>query len=50
MDIPRIRGDGTLHIVELKLSMGLRGSLVKKHRGCWVPTSEVHDAVSQAVN
>ncbi|MET9957627.1 Shedu anti-phage system protein SduA domain-containing protein [Streptomyces sp. NPDC006326] len=50
VDIPLIRGDGSLHIVELKRSMGLRGSLVKRHRGCWVPTADVHDAVSQAVN
>lgn len=50
VDIPLIRGDGALHIVELKRSMSLRGSLVKRHRGCWVPTAEVHDAVSQAVN
>ncbi|MFE1818536.1 Shedu anti-phage system protein SduA domain-containing protein [Streptomyces anulatus] len=50
IDIPLIRGDGALHIVELKRSMSLHGSLVKKHRGCWVPTAEVHDAVSQAVN
>ncbi|MEU9159565.1 Shedu anti-phage system protein SduA domain-containing protein [Streptomyces sp. NPDC048424] len=50
VDIPLIRGDGALHIVELKRSMSLQGSLVKRHRGCWVPTAEVHDAVSQAVN
>ncbi|MFC8346356.1 Shedu anti-phage system protein SduA domain-containing protein [Streptomyces sp. NPDC057280] len=50
VDIPLIRGDGALHIVELKRSMSLKGSLVKRHRGCWVPTAEVHDAVSQAVN
>ncbi|NEB39902.1 Shedu anti-phage system protein SduA domain-containing protein [Streptomyces sp. SID14515] len=50
VDIPLIRGDGALHIVELKRSMSLHGPLVKKHRGCWVPTAEVHDAVSQAVN
>ncbi|WP_078888945.1 Shedu anti-phage system protein SduA domain-containing protein [Streptomyces sclerotialus] len=50
VDIPLIRGDGALHVVELKRAMGLRGSLVKRHRGCWVPTAEVHDAVSQAVN
>ncbi|MFE6916114.1 Shedu anti-phage system protein SduA domain-containing protein [Streptomyces rubiginosohelvolus] len=50
VDIPLIRGDGVLHIVELKRSMSLHGSLVKKHRGAWVPAAEVHDAVSQAVN
>ncbi len=50
VDIPLVRGDGVLHIVELKRSMSLHGPLVKRHRGCWVPTAEVHDAVSQAVN
>lgn len=50
VDIPLIRGDGALHVIELKRSMSLRGALVKRHRGSWVPTAEVHDAVSQAVN
>ncbi|WP_234016731.1 Shedu anti-phage system protein SduA domain-containing protein [Streptomyces sp. LaPpAH-108] len=50
VDIPLIRGDGALHVVELKRSMSLHGSLVKRHRGRWVPTAEVHDAVNQAVN
>ncbi|NML53953.1 DUF4263 domain-containing protein [Streptomyces sp. R302] len=50
VDIPLIRGDGSLHIVELKRAMGMKGSLVKRHRGAWVPTAEVHDAVGQAVN
>ncbi|MFG1840774.1 Shedu anti-phage system protein SduA domain-containing protein [Micromonospora sp. NPDC049175] len=50
MDIPLIRGDGALHVVELKLSMKLDGALVKKHRNAWVPSSKVHDAVGQAVN
>ncbi|WP_330331354.1 DUF4263 domain-containing protein [Streptomyces sp. NBC_00536] len=50
VDIPLIRGDGSLHVVELKRSMGLRGPLVKRHRGAWVPAAEVHDAVGQAVN
>jgi hypothetical protein len=49
MDIPLIRGDGSLHLVELKLSMGIAG-IVKYHRGAWVPTSKVHDAVAQAAN
>ncbi|MEU0478686.1 Shedu anti-phage system protein SduA domain-containing protein [Streptosporangium sp. NPDC006013] len=50
VDIPLIRGDGSLHIVELKRAMSMKGSLVKRHRGAWVPTAEVHDAVGQAVN
>ncbi|MCX5193609.1 DUF4263 domain-containing protein [Streptomyces sp. NBC_00249] len=50
LDIPLIRGDGALHVVELKRSMSLRGSLVKPHRGGWVPTAEVHDAMGQAAN
>ena len=49
-DIPLIRGDGALHVVELKRAMSLVGNLVKKHRGSWVPTAEVHNAVGQAVN
>ncbi|MFK0014188.1 Shedu anti-phage system protein SduA domain-containing protein [Streptomyces sp. NPDC091027] len=49
-DIPLLRGDGSLHIVELKRAMSMRGPLVKRHRGAWVPTAEVHDAVGQAVN
>lgn len=50
IDIPLIRGDGTLQIVEIKRSMALRGSLVKRHRGGWVPSAQVHDAVAQALN
>ncbi|MFD7665978.1 Shedu anti-phage system protein SduA domain-containing protein [Streptomyces sp. NPDC059788] len=50
VDIPLIRGDGALHIVELKRAAGLSGPLVKRHRNAWVPTAEVHDAVAQAVN
>ncbi|KAB8165350.1 DUF4263 domain-containing protein [Streptomyces sp. 3MP-14] len=50
VDIPLIRGDGALHIVELKRSMNPKLSIVKRHRSSWVPTAEVHDAVSQAVN
>ncbi|WP_030022006.1 Shedu anti-phage system protein SduA domain-containing protein [Streptomyces monomycini] len=50
LDIPLIRGDGSLHVVELKRAAGLRGPLVKRHRDAWVPTAEVHDAVAQAVN
>ncbi|GAA1415897.1 Shedu anti-phage system protein SduA domain-containing protein [Catellatospora coxensis] len=50
VDIPLIRGDGALHVVELKLAMKLGKPLIKRHRSAWVPTSEVHDAVGQAVN
>lgn len=50
VDIPLIRGDGSLHIVELKRAVSMKGPLVKRHRGAWVPTAEVHDAVGQAVN
>ncbi|MFK4108340.1 Shedu anti-phage system protein SduA domain-containing protein [Streptomyces sp. NPDC002176] len=50
IDIPLIRGDGSLHIVELKRSMSLSGPLVKEHRGAWVPAAAVHDAVGQAIN
>lgn len=50
VDIPLIRGDGALHVVELKRAASLRGPLVKEHRGAWVPTALVHDAVGQAVN
>jgi hypothetical protein len=49
LDIPLIRADGALHVVELKCSMRVR-SLVKRHRNAWVPTAEVHDAVGQAIN
>jgi hypothetical protein len=48
-DIPLVRADGALQIVELKLAMGLNGPLVKRHRGTWVAASAVNDAVSQAV-
>ncbi|MFF7765791.1 Shedu anti-phage system protein SduA domain-containing protein [Streptomyces massasporeus] len=50
VDIPLIRGDGALHIVELKRSMSLKGPLVKRHRDAWVPAAQVHEAVGQAVN
>ena len=50
IDIPLVRGDGALQIVELKRAMSLDHSLVKKHRNAWVPAGEVHDAVGQAVN
>ncbi|WP_103888731.1 Shedu anti-phage system protein SduA domain-containing protein [Actinacidiphila yanglinensis] len=50
VDIPLIRGDGALHVVELKRAASLVGPLVKRYRGSWVPTAQVHDAVGQAVN
>ncbi|MET9574795.1 Shedu anti-phage system protein SduA domain-containing protein [Streptomyces massasporeus] len=50
VDIPLIRGDGALHVVELKRSMSLKGPLVKRHRDAWVPAAQVHEAVGQAVN
>jgi len=50
IDIPLVRGDGALQIVELKRAMSLGHSLVKRHRNAWVPTAQVHDAVGQAVN
>ncbi|ONI79146.1 hypothetical protein ALI144C_25220 [Actinosynnema sp. ALI-1.44] len=49
VDIPLIRADGSLHIVEIKRSMAAR-PIVKRHRGAWVPTAEVHDAVAQGLN
>ncbi|MER5882984.1 Shedu anti-phage system protein SduA domain-containing protein [Streptomyces sp. NPDC001941] len=50
VDIPLVRGDGALHVVELKRAMSLRDPLVKRHRGGWVATAPVHDAVGQAIN
>ncbi|WP_433698713.1 Shedu anti-phage system protein SduA domain-containing protein [Nocardiopsis sp. CA-288880] len=50
VDIPLIRGDGSLHIVELKRSMSLETGLVKRHRGDYIPTSSVNDAIGQAQN
>lgn len=48
VDIPLIRGDGSLQIVELKQSAAVK--IVKEHRGSWVPRRAVHDAVGQAIN
>ncbi|MCA2210562.1 Shedu anti-phage system protein SduA domain-containing protein [Nocardia rosealba] len=48
MDIPLLRGDGSLHVVELKRAMSAH--ILKRHRGAWVPTAEVHDAAAQAIN
>ncbi|MEV0170134.1 Shedu anti-phage system protein SduA domain-containing protein [Streptomyces sp. NPDC050803] len=50
VDLPLIRGDGSLHIVELKRAMSLKGPLVKRYRNAWVPAAPVHEAVGQAVN
>ena len=51
LDIPLLRPDGTLHVVELKRSMGLeRGHLVTHHRNALVLVNEVHRAVSQVMN
>ena len=46
-DIPLIRGDGSLHIVEIKRAMRI-GGLIKRNRGGWSLMSEVNDAVGQA--
>lgn len=48
VDIPLIRGDGSLQIVELKQAAAVK--LVKEHRGSWVPRRAVHDAVGQVIN
>jgi hypothetical protein len=48
-DIPLVRADGALQIVELKLAMGLNSPLVKRHRGAWVVASAINDAVGQAI-
>ncbi|MGQ4485375.1 Shedu anti-phage system protein SduA domain-containing protein [Streptomyces sp. SAS_281] len=48
VDIPLIRGDGSLYIVELKRAAGVK--LVKEHRGSWVPRREVSEAIGQAIN
>ncbi|MFI6622687.1 Shedu anti-phage system protein SduA domain-containing protein [Streptomyces sp. NPDC050528] len=50
VDIPLIRGDGALHVVELKRSMSLAGPLVKRYRNAWVPAGAVHDAFGQVAN
>ncbi|MFJ9241206.1 Shedu anti-phage system protein SduA domain-containing protein [Streptomyces sp. NPDC101776] len=50
VDIPLIRGDGALHIVELKRAMSFRTPLVKRHRHAWVPGGAVNDAFAQAIN
>ncbi|GIG65703.1 Shedu anti-phage system protein SduA domain-containing protein [Phytomonospora endophytica] len=47
LDIPLLRPDDTLCVVELKLA---QVPVVKRHRGSWVANRHVGDAVSQAVN
>ncbi|MFI0722820.1 Shedu anti-phage system protein SduA domain-containing protein [Streptomyces sp. NPDC021224] len=48
VDIPLIRSDGSLYVVELKRAAGVE--LVKGHRNSLVPRRDVHDAVGQAIN
>ncbi|MFD8820628.1 Shedu anti-phage system protein SduA domain-containing protein, partial [Streptomyces sp. NPDC059627] len=50
LDIPLIRGDGALHVVELKRAMSLKSPLVKRHRNAWVPAAQVNEAFGQAIN
>ncbi|MEU9974422.1 Shedu anti-phage system protein SduA domain-containing protein [Streptomyces sp. NPDC051014] len=50
LDIPLIRGDGALHVVELKRAMSLTSPLVKRHRNALVPAVQVNEAVGQAIN
>ncbi|WP_204285800.1 Shedu anti-phage system protein SduA domain-containing protein [Microbispora amethystogenes] len=47
VDIPLLRADGSLHIVELKKAMI---PVVRRHRSAWVPTADVHHAIGQAIN
>lgn len=47
LDIPLLRPDGTLCVVELKRA---NERVVKRHRGAWVATANVHAGVSQALN
>lgn len=49
VDIPLLRADGSLHIVELKRAMSLAAPLVVQHGASFVPAAEVHRAVMQAV-
>ncbi|MGW3647565.1 hypothetical protein [Streptomyces sp. NPDC000878] len=41
VDIPLIRGDGSVTIVEIKRAMALQGPLVKRYRNGWVPSLAV---------
>ncbi len=49
VDIPLLRADGSLHIVELKRAMGLNAPLVVRQGTSFVPAADVHHAVMQAV-
>ena len=48
LDVPLIRGDGALHIVELKQANIPK--LVRKHRNHIIVGDDVHEAVAQAMN
>ncbi|MEZ0114602.1 hypothetical protein ABH920_008637 [Catenulispora sp. EB89] len=49
VDVPLLRADGSLHIVELKRAMGLASPLVVRQGASFVPAADVHHAVMQAV-
>lgn len=49
VDIPLLRADGSLHIVELKRARGLTAPLVVRQGASFVPAADVHHAVMQAV-
>lgn len=48
LDIPLIRGDGALHIVELKQANIPK--LIRKHRNHLIVGDDIHEAVAQAMN
>lgn len=48
LDIPLIRADGSLHVVELKRAQ--IPNLVKSHRNHYIVGPDVHEAVGQAMN
>ena len=48
MDIPLIRGDGSLHLVELKQAN--IPQLIRKHRNHLIAGDDIHEAVAQAMN
>lgn len=48
MDIPLIRSDGSLHLVELKQANIPK--LIRKHRNHLIVGDDVHEAASQAMN
>ncbi|MEU6860906.1 Shedu anti-phage system protein SduA domain-containing protein [Glycomyces sp. NPDC046736] len=47
VDLPLVRADGVLHVVELKVA---NTQIVKKYRSGIVPNSNVNDAISQVEN